>query len=54
MRTTVDIPDPLYRKLKSRASKEGRSLKELIVRSIQAELQPKKHVKPICGPVIKT
>lgn len=31
MRTTVDIPDPIYRELKSQAAMEGRSVKELIL-----------------------
>jgi hypothetical protein len=34
MRTTVDIPDPVYRALKSEAALEGRSVKELIVRRV--------------------
>jgi hypothetical protein len=37
MRTTVDIPDPLYRELKGRAASEGRSIKQLILRSIEQE-----------------
>jgi Ribbon-helix-helix protein, copG family len=40
MRTTVDIPDPLYRELKSKAAKEGRSVKELILRGVEEELRP--------------
>lgn len=39
MRTTVDIPDPLYRELKGKAAKEGRSVKELILRSVEHELK---------------
>jgi hypothetical protein len=39
MRTTVDIPDPLYRELKSRAAREGCSVKELILRGVEGELQ---------------
>jgi hypothetical protein len=39
MRTTVDIPEPLYRDLKSKAAKEGRSVKELILRGVEAELR---------------
>ena len=31
MRTTVDIPDPVYRELKSDAARAGRSVKELIL-----------------------
>jgi hypothetical protein len=34
MRTTVDIPDPIYRELKSQAALEGRSVKELILRRV--------------------
>jgi len=39
MRSTVDIPDALYRKLKSKAAVEGRSVGELIFRGIKAELR---------------
>jgi hypothetical protein len=39
MRTTVDIPDMLYRQLKTRAATEGRSVKELILRGVQGELR---------------
>ena len=38
MRTTVDIPDQVYRRLKSRAAQEGRSVKELILRSVEGQL----------------
>jgi hypothetical protein len=38
MRTTVDIPDMLYRQLKARAATEGRSVKELILRGVEGEL----------------
>ena len=34
MRTTVDIPDPIYRELKSQAALEGRSVKEMILRRV--------------------
>ena len=39
MRTTVDIPDPLYRQLKSRAAREGCSVKDLILHGVQGELR---------------
>ena len=32
MRTTVDIPDPIYRELKGRAALEGKTVKELLLR----------------------
>ena len=38
MRTTIDIPDPTYRELKSKAAKQGCSVKQIILRSVQKEL----------------
>jgi hypothetical protein len=38
MRTTVDIPDKLYRRLKSKAAIEGHSVKSLILTSVEKEL----------------
>ena len=35
MRTTVDIPDPMYRRLKARAASEGGSAKALILRGVE-------------------
>jgi hypothetical protein len=56
MRTTVDIPDPVYRQLKLRAASEGSSAKDLILRAIQLILQdnsrkPRKRVKL---PIVKS
>jgi len=44
MRTTVDIPDSLYRALKKKAAHEGYSVKELLLRGFELQLraQPKK------------
>ena len=42
MRTTVDIPDSLYRELKGKAASEGRSVKELILRGVEQELKGRK------------
>jgi hypothetical protein len=39
MRTTVDIPDPLYRALKKKAAHEGHSVKELVLRGVELELR---------------
>jgi hypothetical protein len=39
MRTTVDIPDGLYRELKARAAREKKSVKELILRGVEVELR---------------
>ena len=38
MRTTVDIPDRTYRKLKSKAAQRSCSVKELILRGVEKEL----------------
>lgn len=43
MRTTVDIPDALYRELKSKAAQEGRSVKELVLRSVEGNLRQSSH-----------
>ena len=45
MRTTIDIPDPLYRRLKSKAASKGCSVKELILRCVQAELHVGRSLK---------
>ncbi len=39
MRTTVDIPDPTYRKLKSKAAQRGCSVKRLVLQSVEKELR---------------
>lgn len=38
MRTTIDLPDPVYRKLKARAAMEGASVKEVLLRIVRREL----------------
>lgn len=45
MRTTVDIPDPLYRELKSKAAVKGCSVKELILRGVRTEIHGKQPPK---------
>ena len=56
MRTTVDIPDPLYRRLKSRAARERRSVKELILRGVEGQLglNRKKSKGKITLPLIRS
>ncbi len=44
MRTTIDIPDPVYRELKSEAASEGTSVKKLILRSVEA--RPRRGAEP--------
>lgn len=51
MRTTLDLPDPLFREVKSRAAKEGMKLKDLIAQYIEAGLRPtndrRGHTEPL-------
>lgn len=39
MRTTLDIPDPLFREVKTRAVQQGVKLKDLLARYIEAGLK---------------
>ena len=39
MRTTIDIPDEIYRKLKVKAALEGQTVREITVRAIQREIE---------------
>ena len=56
MRTTVDIPDPVYRRLKSRAATEGSSAKELILRGVKQVLKEnlRRSHKRIKLPIIRS
>ena len=38
MKTTLEIPDPLFRKAKSKAAERGQSLKELVSEALQDKL----------------
>jgi hypothetical protein len=38
MRTTIDLPDPLYRKTKAVAALRGSAMKEVIIRAIEREV----------------
>jgi hypothetical protein len=39
MKTTIEIPDPLFRQAKARAAMEGLSLRDLFLRGLQLSLQ---------------
>ena len=49
VRTTVDIPAPLYRKLKAQAAQRGCSVRDLLVRGAESILvapqRPKRRVR---------
>lgn len=38
MKTTIEIPDTLFRKAKSRAAERGQSLKQLVTEALQEKL----------------
>ena len=54
MRTTVDIPDPLYRQLKAKGATERLSVRELLLRAAERELRARrrKRRKRIRLPVV--
>jgi hypothetical protein len=56
MRTTIDIPDPIYRQLKAKAASEGRSVRELILRGAAGTLQgaPPKPRRRIRLPIVSS
>lgn len=56
MRTTVDIPDPMYRMLKSKAASEGSSVKQILLRGAEHELglQTKKPGRRVKLPLVRS
>ena len=51
----MDIPDLTYRKLKSKAAAEGSSVKNLILRSVERELDVLKAPRaPIKLPIVRS
>jgi len=49
MRTSLDIPDPLFRHLKARAALEGSTLRDLVLSLVQRGLS--NPAQPIATPV---
>jgi hypothetical protein len=54
VRTTLNIPDALYRQLKSKAARDKQSVRELILRAVEEELRarPNKRSKRVVLPLI--
>ena len=46
IRTTVDIPAPLYRKLKEQAAKRGHSIRELVLAGVTSVLLEGQRPRP--------
>ena len=38
MRTTIEVPDPVFREIKSLSAQNGRSMKEFVLKAIEREL----------------
>ena len=55
MRTTIDIPDQLYKQMKAKAALQGRTVKEIVLRGVEKEMQDtpvKKKTKRVQLPLI--
>ena len=50
MKTTLEIPDPLFRKVKSIAAERGQSLKEFVQEALQDKLARKPGLPVAGGP----
>jgi len=49
MRTTVELPDDLFRQVKARAALQGRSLKDLIADGLKLLLQTPRDAHPLAS-----
>jgi plasmid stability protein len=58
MRTTIDIPDPLFREMKIRAATEGTSVREIVLEGLASRLgrgkEPAKQDSRLRFPVIRS
>jgi hypothetical protein len=56
MRTTIDIPDAMYRRLKARAASEGRTAKALILTGVEHVLtsKPSATGRKVTLPVVRS
>jgi len=56
VRTTIDIPDAMYRRLKARAAKEGRPAKTLILQGVEQVLKstPASAGRPVTLPLVRS
>ena len=58
MRTTIDLPDALFRKAKALAALQGSSMKDFIVRAVEREMEtatakPKRKDEPLKLPHLR-
>ena len=52
----MDIPNPVYRRLKTRAAREGSSAKELILRGVEQVLKenPRRPRRKVSLPIVRS
>ena len=50
MKTTIEIPDPLFRKAKSSAAERGQSLKQLVTEALREKLAAGRGAAPSDDP----
>ena len=49
MKTTLDIPDALFRRVKARAAMQGQSMKVFVVDALRARMRPSSEEIPETG-----
>lgn len=56
MRTTLDIPDTKYRRLKTKAAREGTSVRQIVLRGVDRELSgdAPRSAKKLAKPILKS
>ncbi len=50
MKTTIEIPDPIFRKVKSRAAERGQSLKDFVTEALKEKLTSATNASPATQP----
>jgi hypothetical protein len=50
VKTTLEIPDPLFRKAKSKAAERGQSLKQFVTEALQEKLALRPYQLPSAEP----
>jgi hypothetical protein len=45
MRITIDIPDQLYKQVKAKAARQGRTVREIVLKGIEREMRDTPPVK---------
>ena len=53
IRTTVDIPEPLYERLRDTAERTGSSIRSLIIRALEQTYRMPKAGQAVKGPFVK-